>query len=139
MDALTYKFAAPEVTSYDPRGPASDVFSLGCVFLEMLTVLSGSTKQELDGFWSDNESHSRSYAMNLGKLPAWLEILRSKERAPRLVESVSTWCSQMLLADPRMRPRARALLDYIVDEHKREVEISGTRFIGKCYNVSAGG
>ncbi|KAK5128191.1 hypothetical protein LTR08_004070 [Meristemomyces frigidus] len=36
----TVKYAAPEVMQGGPRGLDIDVFSLGCVFLEMATVLS---------------------------------------------------------------------------------------------------
>lgn len=37
--ALTYRYCAPEVANWEKRNRKSDVFSLGCVFLEILAVL----------------------------------------------------------------------------------------------------
>ncbi|CAN9171771.1 unnamed protein product [Alternaria alternata] len=37
--SLTPKYCAPEVYNYEQRGRSADIFSLGCVFLEMLTTI----------------------------------------------------------------------------------------------------
>ncbi|OCL01527.1 kinase-like protein [Glonium stellatum] len=37
----TPKYRAPEVNSWEPRGRAADVFSLGCVLMEVWSVLNG--------------------------------------------------------------------------------------------------
>jgi serine/threonine protein kinase len=37
--SLTPKYCAPEVYNYEERGRSADVFSLGCVFLEILTTI----------------------------------------------------------------------------------------------------
>jgi serine/threonine protein kinase len=39
-DALTKRYCAPEVANSEPRNRKSDVFSLGCVFLEILALLA---------------------------------------------------------------------------------------------------
>lgn len=38
-DSLTRRYAAPEVLANEPRNRSADVFSLGCVYLEMLAAL----------------------------------------------------------------------------------------------------
>ena len=38
-NAFTRKYCAPEVSDYGPRNSKSDIFSLGCVFLDILFVL----------------------------------------------------------------------------------------------------
>ncbi|KAF2814968.1 kinase-like protein, partial [Mytilinidion resinicola] len=38
---MTPKYAAPEAADYAPRNSSSDIWSLGCVFLEMITVVKG--------------------------------------------------------------------------------------------------
>jgi serine/threonine protein kinase len=38
-NAFTRKYCAPEVSEYGPRNSKSDIFSLGCVFLDILFVL----------------------------------------------------------------------------------------------------
>lgn len=39
-DFLTRKYSAPEVVNFMPRNSRSDVFSLGCVFLDVLSTLT---------------------------------------------------------------------------------------------------
>jgi hypothetical protein len=41
--AHTKRYCAPEVANYEPRNRKSDVFSLGCVFVEILAVLVPGT------------------------------------------------------------------------------------------------
>ncbi|KAF2184141.1 kinase-like protein, partial [Zopfia rhizophila CBS 207.26] len=43
-DTFTRKYCAPEVNDWEPRNSKSDVFSLGCVFLEILSALSREFK-----------------------------------------------------------------------------------------------
>jgi serine/threonine protein kinase len=40
LTAFTKKYASPEVTIQELRGLSADIFSLGCVFLELLTAVS---------------------------------------------------------------------------------------------------
>jgi hypothetical protein len=46
----TPRYISPETHEGKPRNEASDVWSLGCVFLEMLTVLTNSSVDELLGY-----------------------------------------------------------------------------------------
>ncbi|KAF1968773.1 kinase-like protein, partial [Bimuria novae-zelandiae CBS 107.79] len=39
-EAFTDRYRAPEVANWDPRNRKSDVFSLGCVFIEIMAFLS---------------------------------------------------------------------------------------------------
>jgi serine/threonine protein kinase len=48
--AFTRKYSAPEVLDYDNRNSKSDVFSLGCVFIEMLFALTLTLHQEITSF-----------------------------------------------------------------------------------------
>ena len=45
-DFLTRKYSAPEVLEHEKRNFAADVFSLGCVFVEVLLRLCGLTEHE---------------------------------------------------------------------------------------------
>lgn len=40
-EAYTPKYAAPEVRNWDRRGPKADVYSLGCVFVDLLSAYMG--------------------------------------------------------------------------------------------------
>jgi serine/threonine protein kinase len=54
---MTILYSAPEAQKGVKRGPEADVYSLGCVFLEMLTVILGETLEHLWAslFESDEE------------------------------------------------------------------------------------
>ena len=77
VGAHTRIYSAPEVlTSKSPRGRAVDIFSLGCVFLELCTALlapKGSRDQFFQLCWS--RSSSLSYANNEELILHWIWFL----------------------------------------------------------------
>lgn len=48
---LTPRYCAPEVGNYKPRSYSSDIWSLGCVFLEMITIIKGETLDAQKSFF----------------------------------------------------------------------------------------
>jgi serine/threonine protein kinase len=61
----TKRYAAPEVLSHEKRDATTDVFSLGCVYLEILTALINTVKiglmsvifsQDMHAIWKDIDS-----------------------------------------------------------------------------------
>jgi serine/threonine protein kinase len=70
----TYKYCAPEVARYEPRGRAADVYSLGCMFLEINTVQRRLSLTAFDDFRMENED--RSFQNNHQKLLEWMSKLR---------------------------------------------------------------
>ncbi|CAH0027584.1 unnamed protein product [Clonostachys rhizophaga] len=91
---------APLEAVIGTRTRASDIWSLGCVFVEMLTVLAGKSMQDLSQFLQDktNGSGSTAYYENERGLQAWLQYLRgilSNEENPQdaiLVDIVEAMC-----------------------------------------------
>ncbi|PVH79939.1 kinase-like protein [Cadophora sp. DSE1049] len=71
----TYKYCAPEVARYEPRGRAADIYSLGCVFLEINTVHRKLSLVEFDTFRTKNEDHS--FQNSPEKLQEWMTKLRA--------------------------------------------------------------
>jgi serine/threonine protein kinase len=55
---ITPRYRAPEVVAFEPRNSSSDIWSLGCVFLEMWTVLRGETMKELTRHMRSMPYHS---------------------------------------------------------------------------------
>ncbi|OCL13411.1 kinase-like protein, partial [Glonium stellatum] len=49
--ALSPRYCAPEVIDYEPRNSSSDIWSLGCVFLDIVTVLKGETVKAMRGYF----------------------------------------------------------------------------------------
>ncbi|KAF2640127.1 kinase-like protein [Massarina eburnea CBS 473.64] len=47
-DKFTPRYCAPGIADREPRGMPSDIWSMGCVFLEMATVLFGRSLEDLE-------------------------------------------------------------------------------------------
>lgn len=85
---FTRKYASPEIMKDENtfRDDPSDVFSLGCVFLEMATLLLGKTLDNLSDYYTtvvNESSREEAYHYNLGKVHSWIDYLRtSREFKP---------------------------------------------------------
>jgi serine/threonine protein kinase len=61
--SYTPRYASPETLSFESRGRASDIFSMGCVWVEIYTVIIGErldTLHEELGFMTSNSDDSGS-------------------------------------------------------------------------------
>jgi len=94
--AGTFEYQAPEFATNQPHGRATDIFSLGCVFSEMLTVIH---KRDLDQFRELRRTpvpaaltemyHAvYSFHKNLGQVKEWVSELRSNEKDTILVGTI---------------------------------------------------
>ncbi len=72
----TALYAAPEVHNGEPRGRAADIFSLGCVLLEMATVMLGVSLESFHKFVETDGV--RAYAKNEQKILQWLLFFLAK-------------------------------------------------------------
>lgn len=73
----TRLYAAPEVIEGKRRGPSADIFSLGCVFLEIIATIGWSLSgqdmlQELKYLRTKNTNGCISYQANIPDVQAWL-------------------------------------------------------------------
>ncbi|KAB2578004.1 Serine/threonine-protein kinase ppk33 [Lasiodiplodia theobromae] len=78
LSEAAYIYAAPEVAARHGQGhryrTSADIFSLGCVFLEMLTVAKGQTVSNLRGYRSQF-SRDQSFHANLDRVTSWRKLL----------------------------------------------------------------
>jgi len=106
--AKTPMYCAPEVTDEEKsRRSSSDIWSLGCVFLEMVTVLQGNSVQEMRTYLNRNGSGSRIYHRNLEAVSQW--ITRLGESGSQLEKEPLDWIRDMLKPEEGQRPNANAL------------------------------
>ena len=113
---LTRKYASPEIMKKVPRGDPSDVFSLGCVFLEMVTTIMGKDRDELRAFYSENSDDA--YFCNLQKVHQWIGVLQEVKQStfdafmPAPDQGIGACLDTiiwMLNEDPLKRPIATGL------------------------------
>jgi serine/threonine protein kinase len=117
LTAFTRAYAAPEVALDNPRGLSADVFSMGCVFVEMLATLSGTGSSCWDNLQSlreMNEDGDTSYFQNLQTILNFSECLGNTPRPKTPITKafakdiicIEIDVNRMLQFDRRSRPRA---------------------------------
>jgi serine/threonine protein kinase len=112
----TERYYAPEVAKPPmPAGRQSDMFSLGCVFLEVITVLAGRELQELYDYLS-KDFH---YHEELHKLQPWLDNLKNvhtSSKCPLDINAALAWISPLLKKERKDRPYALQLVNTIAED-----------------------
>ncbi|KAL9045781.1 MAG: hypothetical protein Q9214_001239 [Letrouitia sp. 1 TL-2023] len=134
---FTRKYASPEIIGSQTRDDPSDIFSLGCVFLEMATLLLDFDLSSLRKHCShivNDTGEEDAYHCNLEYAYTWMEHMRKKRKSLRAQvgssgssrdESSDTECDsvngceavveslvhiqKMLDEDPRKRPGSEDL------------------------------
>lgn len=129
--AFSEPYVAPEVArrSSSSRSSSSDIWSLGVVFLDMLTVLRGSTIRTLRIFL---ETHGTRHQWVWGNIEAtnqWFEEIRKLYAGPESDNEPLIWIKDMTQSSPSNRPSSGALASQI-----RSSSTLG-HFIGHCCTV----
>ncbi|KAK7915042.1 heat shock protein SSB [Apiospora marii] len=122
----TRMYAAPEVMQSQPRNEAADIWSLGCVFFEMATVIKGRTVADLRDTHFLPRTESRFFCHNVEHLAAWAESLRAHGHPED--DMAFGWARRMLQEQPGKRPTARSLCNFIAEESAA----CGLMFCGTC-------
>ncbi|KAI9730878.1 MAG: Ankyrin-2 [Cirrosporium novae-zelandiae] len=105
MGDRSINYMAPEVAAEQPRGSAADMWSLGCIFLDMLTVLKEETIDKRKNFFESTGSKGRNPRQNQNAYNLWMEKLESRhDKFPWL------WTKELLLRNPEDRLTAIELL-----------------------------
>jgi len=86
---LTWQYCSPEQASHGERGRPSDVWSLGCIFLEITAVLMGYHVSDMYTYFRTSGSGQRFVRTNLEALSAWLTRLQVN---PRISCKSSSMC-----------------------------------------------
>jgi serine/threonine protein kinase len=138
---FTKRYASPEALLEKTRDDPSDVFSLGCVFLEMATLILemdfGEFKEHLR---KPGNKRKRALCHNLEKISSWIDILHkekhhlektgstshglnilSAEYGLKVIAALPT-IRLMLSLEANLRPKARGLykdFDFEQSESKK--------------------
>ena len=125
----TPRYCAPEVMAYVERNTASDIWSFGCVFLEMWTVLRNRTIKDLRTHMMTQGTRVEGYHSNPEAIASWITLLQQLPGPSSDLLPVD-WISNML----RERPAARWNI-HTIDNHIGEVSIESSAqhtFKGLC-------
>lgn len=106
---FTPEYAAPETIEHGRQSRVCDVFSLGCVFLEMYTVSFGRSLSDFERFRT-TEHGDKSFHKTLEKTKQWIEMLERYRKCnmcpdqdrPIPVDMIL----KMLSKNPKNRPTA---------------------------------
>lgn len=107
----TARYCAPEVSDYAPRNTSSDMWSLGCIFLEIWTVLKGETVAGLYNFLENNGTSSSCYHLNGDGVARWIEQLEARQALGD--NPPQDWIRHLIIPHQRQRWTARQLLSEI--------------------------
>lgn len=102
------KYAAPETTKSRTQNEISDIFSLGCVFLEMATLCMTRTLSEFAGFRTAHGDNS--FHKTLGKTNEWIDKLNEEQERTKCSDIAHSipfdMIRKMLRGNPEDRPTA---------------------------------
>jgi serine/threonine protein kinase len=106
-------YAAPEVIERRKCNSTTDIWSLGCVFLEMATVVKGNPISALRQYFY-SQTNSNLFYHNPKGISGWISHLAdvsAEDNVPLL------WISNMLQPDKTIRTGATAIVDLIRASH----------------------
>ena len=108
---LTLRYSAPEVATNQPRNTSADIWSLGCVFLEIWTELCDHSTSELKSFMEDQGTKSSLYYANISAATEWCDMLSSGTDNDAQIPN--PWIRSMLEDDPSTRCSIQSLTEDI--------------------------
>ncbi|KAG4442866.1 hypothetical protein IFR05_001662 [Cadophora sp. M221] len=125
----TARYCAPEVDEEAPRNSSSDIWSLGCVFLEMWSVVSGHSLEALTMYLEDTESHYSAYHLNLKGIEQRCAL---KWPGDPGTSGPLHWIRNML----HMNQKQRWIIQKLYDCIQEQSEESQLSFVGLCCDSS---
>lgn len=127
-DRGTPKYFAPEVAAFEKNGRSADIFSLGCIFLEMLAVCTGHCS--LEDLKDLRPRGDRSFQANLNQRTEWFKIVNPEDEASLALLNEINW---MITPETKPRPTARTVVeDIALIERKLNMDDSEAAFHGSC-------
>ena len=110
--ALSVAYCSPEVAAWEDRNTSSDIWSLGCVFFEMTTVLKGKSLDQMHEFLKVNGTGGSYIRTNREATISWLRRLLGIA-GPVWDNQPVEWLLNMTKINPRERPSALELIHRI--------------------------
>ena len=126
-------YCAPEVANYEKRNSTSDIWSLGCVFLEMCSILKGRTVHDMRQYFKKLHDTYKFYQC-LRAIQAWSEELW--KLGPESDKRPLHWAALMMHRDPDSRPSANDLCGEIT-RRIGKTDSESNLFCGECCYIGS--
>ena len=123
-DHRTPRYQSPEVASSSEFHRSSDIWSLGVVFLEMVTFLRGKRIAEMDTFLQTHGHRHTEIHLNLDAAVDWFEQLQAHDGSVSDNEPLS-WIKYMLNREHSQRPTAEVV-------YQDSASFHDGMFCGRC-------
>jgi serine/threonine protein kinase len=128
--SLTPRYCAPEVANWEPRNTSSDIWSLGCVFLEMVCVLKGVKTPEYRAYFLD-EDNGNGLPFVRTNMKAFENLIAElKSKSLESDNKALVWVHLMCTVDRFRRPTSMELVQLITAPNEYG-EVNGS-FCGIC-------
>ena len=124
-DHRTPRYQSPEVASSGEFHRSSDIWSLGVVFLEMVTLLRGKGIVEMEIFLQSNGTRRTEIHMNQDAAMNWFEQIQMHGTGSQIDIEPLSWIRRMLNREHSNRPSAAAVYQDIATFHDG-------MFCGRC-------
>lgn len=113
---------------HQKRNESSDVWSLGCVFLEMTTVLNNRTIEEMMDYYITHGTEGTCVRTNAKATKLWMEELQTKSKSSDDTEPLKliAWMTERFAKD---RPDAQQVVNTILSFESQQP------FYGICCSV----
>jgi serine/threonine protein kinase len=124
----TDEYAAPETLQHESHGRSADIFSLGCVFLEILGVILTAT---LNRNAQDSIRSFTPYHRNVRRLENWIDaqVREEQRRSDRSLIPLLKLSRKMIAQDAPLRPKISEVVRDLADVHAT----GATMFCSKCW------
>jgi serine/threonine protein kinase len=122
------RYSPPEVAMYGARNTSADIWSLGCVFLEMLAALHGYNTDWIKRYFAGVHTQATHFHANPD---ATSQLLQEWEATWTVLDKTPlSWIKEMLLMERQSRPTAARVFELVtsIDESNQ----SSTNFCGIC-------
>lgn len=130
--AWTIRYSAPEVLDFESRNRATDIWSLGCILLEMVSAFNGTRLSHLKDRWKHTGNGQSSFARNNEAVRKWFKDEIAK---PTLLHTIRHLCfliRSMLNENRIYRPSAQQIVDQIFDISSLTLFDDTTRITPAC-------
>ncbi|KAF2842604.1 kinase-like protein, partial [Patellaria atrata CBS 101060] len=128
----SYIYLAPEALSRRAVNRVGDIFSLGCVFLCMLTAVKGQSVAKFQAYRGQSASRDPSFHANLDLVSIFIKKLdqisnpathghHRRDEAIHIERQALTFIAAMMSAEPARRPKMKKLAHHIAKWNEKRV------------------